>query len=253
LPVAVHGTKTKALLSILALQPNHRLPRDELLNSVWPDCDPNLASHSLSNLLHDLKKSLGDAISGANPVLHTEGPDCVYRLNVEAGVGLDLTYFEGLLSKGDRQYQIGDYVSAITYYMRAISLYKGELCPPTTQHSTAVAVGSVHPATDSCFAIRREQAKGLYLTSLAQLAECQYALSDYASCLQTSFRLLSSDPCREDAHRMTMKCYVRKGQRSQAVQQYRLCKQIVDAELNTQPEPETIELFNQLLSDPASI
>ena len=65
-------------------------PRDRLIEALWPDGDPDLASQSMHSLVHSLHKLLGDAIGGAMPVVFSHG---AYRLNAEAGVGVDLRDF----------------------------------------------------------------------------------------------------------------------------------------------------------------
>jgi DNA-binding SARP family transcriptional activator len=72
-------------------------------------------------------------------------------------------------------------------------------------------------------------------------------------CLEHAQCLLVHDPCREDAHRLAMRCYVRRGERAQAVQQYRLCEQILRAELDARPEHATMALFDQVRLNPDSV
>jgi len=80
-----------------------------------------------------------------------------------------------------------------------------------------------------------------------------YRAADYTLCLEYAWRLLSSDPCREDAHRMIMRCYVRFGQRAEALHHYRVCESILRAEFDTVPEPATTALFEQIRRDPDGI
>ena len=79
--------KTQSLLSNLALGPDYAFPRERLLQAVWPDTDVALAGQSLNSLVHALRKQLSDHLDGAPVVVETDGQ---YRLNIEAGVGLDV-------------------------------------------------------------------------------------------------------------------------------------------------------------------
>jgi DNA-binding SARP family transcriptional activator len=65
--------------------------------------------------------------------------------------------------------------------------------------------------------------------------------------------LLRHDPCREDAHRMAMRCYVRQGERAQALRQYRLCREVLAIEFEAAPEPATESLYELVRLDPARI
>jgi DNA-binding SARP family transcriptional activator len=62
-----------------------------LVNLLWPASDSTQATQSLNSLVYSLHKLIGDALSGAPPVLHEDG---YYRLNMEAGVGVDVACFD---------------------------------------------------------------------------------------------------------------------------------------------------------------
>ena len=93
------GGKTEALLSQLAWHRGYRLPRETLLHALWPGGAAALDSQSLNSLIYSLGQRLGDEIGGAPPVVHGDG---YFRLNVEAGVSVDVACFEALASDGDR-------------------------------------------------------------------------------------------------------------------------------------------------------
>jgi DNA-binding SARP family transcriptional activator len=91
------------------------------------------------------------------------------------------------------------------------------------------------------------------LKLLAELADSQYQAGEYEACLDYAWRLLDYDPCREDAHRLVMCCYVRSGQRAAALHHYLLCEQILDTEYGAAPEEATTELFDRIRLHPQSI
>ncbi|HET7380215.1 MAG TPA: bacterial transcriptional activator domain-containing protein, partial [Gaiellales bacterium] len=61
------------------------------------------------------------------------------------------------------------------------------------------------------------------------------------------------DPCREDGHRTAMRCYVRRGERAQALRQYQMCEVILREEFNATPEPATRALFDKVRLAPEDI
>jgi DNA-binding SARP family transcriptional activator len=234
-PVALrNAAKTKSLLAALALEHGRSVSREALLQLLWPDTDLNLAGQSLNSLVHNLRKLLSDKIGNEPPVLCTDG---YYRLNDEAGVAVDAAWFETLVDAGRKQERAGDPVAAIESYRRAAQLYRGDLC-----------VG-----TDMQALLAGESLRAHYLTLLARLADYSYTVGDYASCLEYARRLLSADPCREDAHRLVMRCCVRQDERSQALRQYRLCQTILRTEFNAVPEPATAALYEQIRTDPSRV
>lgn len=233
-PVKVfNGGKAEALLCALALQSGYRLSRDALLCMLWPETDPMLALQSLNSLVYSLRRRLGDAIGGA-PVLHVDG---YYQLNVEAGVGVDVTNFDDLADAGAHQIHLGNQDAAAVAYRTALHLYRGDLCVGTDLHT----------------ALERERLRARYLNLLMYLADYSYSKGDYAPCLDYTRRLLDKDPCREDAHRLIMRCYVRQGERAQALRQYRLCQDMLRAEFDAVPERATTALYDQVRLNPDSL
>ena len=222
------GSKTETLLAYLALRIGQPVPRETLMQALWPNSDGVLASHSLRSLLHSLYNLLGDALGDAPPVLHTAG---YYEINIRAGVTVDVTQFEAFVQTGDQRRRAGQLAAAAASYGQAIALYRGDLY---------VGDGSLHAV------MAREHLRTSYLSVLTQLASYRFDQQDYQVSLELAWQLLKSDPCNEHAHRLVMRCYMRIGDRSAALHQYRLCKDILRSEFDTGPEPATVALFDQI-------
>jgi DNA-binding SARP family transcriptional activator len=234
-PVAVRaGGKTERLLYTLGIKHGAWTQREALLETLWPGGEAALASQSLNSLVYSLHKLLGDALEQRPPVVHQDG---CYRLNGEAGVGVDVAVFDALASAGDRQAGQGDRAGATAAYHQALGLYSGDL----------IGDGQLRAV------LQRERLRALYLSVLARLADFAYESGALEACLEYAQRLLDSDPCREDAHRLLMRCFVKRGERAQALRQYRLCEQILLAEFEALPEPRTTALFDQVRRDPGSL
>jgi DNA-binding SARP family transcriptional activator len=222
------GGRTEELLSILALGRDQGLRRETLLDRIWPNTAPALACQSLNSLVHSICMLLRDALAGKPPILYESG---CYRLNLEAGVGVDVMLFDALVQAGDQGAARGDCEAAMAAYCGAVDLYGGDLCP----------------STDVLAVIERERLRASFLSALAYLACRSVEDLDYVAALSYAFRLLANDPCREDAHRLVMRCHMQRGERAQALRQYQLCCKILQAEFNATPEPATTQLFDQLL------
>jgi DNA-binding SARP family transcriptional activator len=191
-PVLLGGGKAEALLSMLALRPRQGVPRERLIEVLWPDADATLAGHSLNALVYSLHRLLGDDLDGAPPVVTMGG---LFHLNLTAGVAVDVTLFEELANEGERLQRRGDALAAASVYQQALDLYRGDLCGGTDVHSL----------------VERERVRARYLNMLAQLADYHFIARDYDACLATVLRLLAVDAYREDAHRLAMRCYVQQG------------------------------------------
>jgi DNA-binding SARP family transcriptional activator len=228
------GSKAETLLCSLALRQEYGALRDVLLATLWPNTESTLAAQSLNSLVYDLHKRLGDGISRCPLIRYADG---AYRLNVEAGVGIDVKVFDSLAAAGRKSALAGNHSSAVAFYTRALKFYRGDL----------------HAGTDVHAIMERERLRALYLTALAYVADFYYAQGDYAACLDHSLALLASDPFREDAHRLVMRCYVRRGERAQALHQYRVCEEILRAEFDAAPEASTRALYDLIRLDPSRV
>jgi DNA-binding SARP family transcriptional activator len=228
------GGKAEVLLTSLALRDRHHAPRETLLDSLWPESDLARASRSLSTLVHDLRTLLGDALAGRSPVTPANGG---YELNVDAGVRTDIREFDALVASGDRRKRAGEISAAIRFYEAALQFYRGDVCS----------------VRDVRAIVERERMRACYLSLLGYLADHHFKAADYPTALQHAVRLLLHDPCREDAHRLVMCCYVRLGVRAQALRQYRTCQEILAREFDTRPEPATMALFTRIRTDPDSV
>ncbi len=233
-PVALRGAKSQAFLSHLGRRPDYGVSRDAVLETLWPESDVTLACQSLNSLVYSLHKLLGDAIAGAPPVLQDDGR---YYLNVDAGVAVDITRFDALVRDGDQHSRAGRTVAAVGAYKEAAGMYRGELCGGSDIYAT----------------LERERLRTLHLKVLAHLADHYYAYGDHAACLEYALRILGSDPCREDAHRVVMRCHMRLGERSQALRQFRICEAALRREFDALPEAATVALFDRVRRAPDSI
>ena len=85
-----HQRRRLALLALLAASGERGLSRDQLLAYLWSESAAANARHSLEQLLHTLRRALGESVfSGINPV----------RLDSQV-VASDVTEFERALARG---------------------------------------------------------------------------------------------------------------------------------------------------------
>jgi DNA-binding SARP family transcriptional activator len=234
-PVALRPEgKAEQLLHALALRPQHGVERDELVGIVWPTGDYRLARQSLNTLLYSLRRTFADGLGGRTPILREEGR---YRLNTEDGVAIDVDEFDAAVATGDRVAGRGDHEAAIRAYEDAVLLYSGDL-----------VVGS-----DVEHVVERERLRARYLSAHARVADLQFELGNYDLALRATLELLAHDPCREDGHRMAMRCYVRIGERAQALRQYRICQDMLALEFSAVPEQATDALYELVRLEPGRV
>jgi DNA-binding SARP family transcriptional activator len=228
------GGKVEQVVGALAIHRSAGVRREELIEGVWPDRDGEQAGNSLNNLAHWLKQQLRDALGGRSPVHHYGGR---YFLALDGDLSLDTVEFDRLVELGSRCASDGDFETSVRLYDEALELYVGDLTS----------------GSDILFLLERERLRGRYLSIMAGLAERCYARGDYEQSLRHALALVYADPCREDAHRMIMRCYVRDGRRSQALRHFALCRDILRREFGAVPEAATLVLFEAVRTDPERV
>jgi DNA-binding SARP family transcriptional activator len=228
------GGRIESLLTELALRGTDGVPRDELLATMWPATAPSLAGHSLNELVSSLHRKFSDVLDGDGPVTRSIG---AYAINLSAGVGVDIAAFEDAADAGEASLRAGDVEAARRAYAEASSLYRGDLW-------TSNEVRHV---------VDRERLRMRFMSLASALAEWLFREGNYRGALARVLDLLAHDPCREDAHRLAIRCYMRLGERAQALRQYRVCRAILNAEFDAEPEEATTTLYDQVRLSPSSI
>ena len=230
-----NGSKFESLLVCLALDQQRCVSRSQLLEQLWPESDLALAGQSLNSLIYQLNKLTKEFSKQTHLIGHEGG---YYYLNRSENVGIDIDYFDTWRAEGARLFDQGQAEQGIAYYERALALYQGDLSGGESNIQTV---------------IERERLRAAFLDLLASLADAAYSHDNPTKALAYIHPLLMHEPCREDAHRLAMCCYVHLGKRSQALRQYQLCCQILATEFDAEPEAATETLFHQIRLDPASI
>lgn len=228
--------KARALFQYLVTYRDRPVPRDVLIDALWPDPDALAAGTSLKVTVHALRQTLAQLEpAGHPPFLAIEAQDCGYRLTA-SDLWVDVEEFERCCALARRLERQGRINAALTLFARAADLYRGDFLEDTWEEWAV---------------FRREGLKDCYLHALARLADAAFAAGDYQGCILRCQQMLEKDRCREDTYRMLMLCHARLGQRGRVRCWYNLCERTLQTELDVDLEPETVRLYKRLLSGEA--
>lgn len=219
--LSVPTKKAQALLAYLALRPGQPHPRDKLAALLWGDSPEAQARDSLRHTLGSLRKALPVTTP---PALSTEGQSLV--LNPDA-VDVDVAAFEQLVAENTPE-----------AFERAAALYQGDLLEGLSPNEAAF---------EEWLLAERERLRELALEALAKLLAHQSTAGVTEQAIRTAMRVLALDPLQEVAHRALMRLYVRQGRRQAALRQYQVCVGTLQRELGAEPEPETRQLYQDIL------
>ena len=83
--------------------------------------------------------------------------------------------------------------------------------------------------------------------ALRRLCELCVANQDYEGALSAASQLLALEPLDEATHRQLMQLHARRGSITEALRQFRVCRDALRRELDVAPEPATEALYRDLM------
>lgn len=215
----------KALVKLLAVTPGHRLHREQVLETLWPDANPDAADGGLRKALHYARHALEPELSRGSASRFLRLSDGMVSLSTDSA-WIDADAFENLAARALRT---GDRAVCEA----ALDSYSGELLPEERYADWTTG--------------RRESIDALRERLLLRLADLLQAEGEYEGAMIRVRQLLTVDPLREDLHRSLMRLHAGSGSTHLARRQYHACRDILRQELDVDPEPETQELYNELV------
>src|SRR5438034_9602623 len=224
-PLALGGTKQRALLAILLLRANEVVSRDVLIDELWGERPPASAAHSLEAYVSRLRKTL-HADRAGEPILVTRPPGYMLRVGFEA---LDLHRFERLLEEGRRALATHAPERALQTLSDALSLWRGS------------------PLGDLAFEpfaqVEVERLEELRLTALEERIDAELALGRNHALVPELQALVAQHPLRERLRGQLMLALYRSARQAEALQVYREARGYFVEELGLEPGPslKTIE------------
>ncbi|WP_051878046.1 ATP-binding protein [Streptomyces sp. NRRL B-24720] len=210
----------RALVKLLAVTPGHSLHREQAMEICWPDADPQAALGSLRVALHAARRAVEPELAPRAASSYLTGEGALLRLDPRT-VWIDADHAESLAEQALDGGTAGELAAALT-------AFTGELLPEDRYALWAEA--------------RREQLSALCDRVRLALAEAHLADGETESATEAALRAVAAAPAEERAHRVLIDAYLRQGLRRQAVRQYHLCREALDAELGVRPGPATEQL-----------
>ena len=218
--IDVSSRKNRALLAVLALSRNMRLPRLTVADLLWGSHGEDQARSSLRQSLTVLRRELG-----SHAAILTAADDAI---GLAAG-GLT-TDAAQLLAAAD---------GAGLPDLDAAEAWTGELLPG---HALA------EEAFESWLASERRRLSAAAIRLFDRLASTLTGVQRIAAA-QILVRL---DPLRESSHRLLMAAQAGAGDRGLALRQYEELKAILHKELGTEPAAETQALWREIAARAAA-
>jgi DNA-binding SARP family transcriptional activator len=227
--------KALTLLKFLVAHRGRPVPRETLMELLWPEADPVRVRGNLRVVLHALRRALEPALGKHQASAFVVSQSDLIYLDPSTRIWVDA---EELVQRARRAAgavaadRIDD---AILEYQHASALYKGEYLED-------------EPYIDWCL-FERERLREVYVSLMTQMASVLAERGEVAPAIDACRAALRVDHAREDMHRELMLLLWRAGRRDEALRQYSACSRILRHELDEGPAPETEALHMTILQD----
>jgi DNA-binding SARP family transcriptional activator len=250
-PTGEEGGSYKAweVLAFLASQPGGAVPRERVLAAVWPDIDQERAANRLRTAMNRLRGLLARQVPGLPTDVARVERDGTCRVD-PAAVWTDAQEFLALCRMGRLPPE-----RARPALERALALYRGDLLT-----GRGARFYEWVRERDEDGVSPRERFREEYYRATQRLARLHRTGGRPDLAVPLYRRLLKAEPVFEDVARELYRCYRELGDLSSLIREDRHLRQALRETLRDpddpaddpeqyQPEPETVELFNQIRAE----
>ena len=217
----------RSLLLLLLATPGHRLPRDRVLDLLWPAAAPATARNALYLALAALRRVLEPGLRAGRASAYVAVEGEVIGLRADPAPWVDADAFEAALAA-----RAASAAARRESLRAALALYGGDLLADEPYADWPAA--------------RREELREARRRAALELADLELAAGRPADAVAPLEALLAADPTDEAAHRALMQAHAAAGRRAEALRQYERCRRALADELGVGPSPETEALVATL-------
>lgn len=223
---------TRALVTMLLIQPDRPRSREALAERLWPGLSPDMGRRRLSQALWQITRRLNDV--GLRDFFDNSAASV--GLSARYEIRSDVQDFEQLIDEAE---SVGeDAEGHLALLEEAVSLYSGEF---------------LEGCYDDWSIDTRHRLHARYRTALASLVRGDKAGRRLALAASRAHTLVRSDPTDEDAYCEAMRIACLRGRPGEARDLYWECVRQLDVELGVEPTRTTRELFESIIDAPVRL
>lgn len=217
-PLKWRSEKTKELFAYLLLNHGRNISKEELLDRIWPEDDPDRAIRQLYNGIYYIRKALGDYGVDRNLI----SIDSNYNLKIGT-VNFDLKCFY--------EFEKGNIQESIEGLEELVTLYAGDFLE-SEYYSWAD--------------LEREKLKRLYRQCLLKLARKLIDKKIWDKAENYLLEAYHKDPYDEESTELLLNLYIQTGNKATAVRHYQKYADCIKEDLGIKPSDCLKELITSL-------
>ena len=220
---AWRSRKAAALVKLLALAPEHRLHREQVMDLLWPNLGKKAASNNLRQVLYGVRRILNPTSDSHNRYLRLH--DERLALCPRGDLRVDVDAFEEAAATARHSRDPAA-------YRAAIELYAGDLLPEDRYEEWTEA--------------RRENLRQTYLALLIELAGLYEERGQRGLAIEALRKAVAKEPTFEEAYAGLMRLYALSDQPREALAQYERLREVLSRKLGTEPAETTQRLREEI-------
>jgi len=233
--VAAEGWKSKKACTVLKYLAANRhkgfIPRDVLMELLWPESGIESSQKNLNAALTAVRKTLEpEAARGESSYLVAKGDSL--RLELGNGGWTDLELFGDGFLRAAKARDVGDFDLYFHILSETAGLYRGEFCAEDLYE-------------DWCQS-ERESLKNDYVNLMKELATEHLRRGENGEAVSRLEKAIAKDPGREDLYRKQMTVCCQSGNRAGIEEAYRRCSSYLQENYEVSPSQQTTELYRRL-------
>ena len=223
-----NGQKGLMILKYLVARHDQPVPKEQLMDVLWPDADPEAARRNLHQAVYSLRQTLKHCCPELQLICFQNER---YSLNPDLPIWFDFLEFERHAEEGRRLEKNGSLEAAIQAFGIADALYQGHFLQEEAHNTWSQ--------------LQRDQLRDSFLDVANRLGHHYLIRQQFAAVVSICQKTLSKDACNEEAHLQLMRCYLRQGYRHLAIGQYQTCAEVLREELGIAPSEKLHAFFQE--------
>jgi DNA-binding SARP family transcriptional activator/CRP-like cAMP-binding protein len=223
------------LLKAIITRGGEGVPKDVLIEDLWPEISAVSADNCFGVVLHRLRKVLEPFLDKALGSSYVVLKKNLVSLRKDL-CQVDLDEFLILRQRGKKAEDAGDIRRAMLCYRPCIDLYRGDFLSEDLYASWAEP--------------KRNELRAMYIGLLhwmAGLYETQRSSKRAVECYKS---IIKADPAHEDVYQKLMLIYSNRGMRAEALKVYEECKKALEDQVGVEPCNLTVSIYKKIIENP---
>ncbi len=225
----------KLMLKALIARGASGVPKDLLIDDLWPNASSDSVESQFKVALHRLRYALEPLMDKSRGSSYVILKDNLVSLRKDL-CRTDLDEFLSLEKQGKRAEEAGDQGRAILCYRSAIEIYGGDFLAEDLYETWAE--------------VKRYQLRTMYIDLLYRASGLYEAQGKSRKAIEYYKMIIKTDPICEAAYQKLMLIYSNGGMRAEALKVYEDCRKALEREIGVHPGRLTSSIYRKIIEAP---